>query len=189
MPDIWRAMAVSSPKCRNVEESYIRQGPHLYEEEYQLYIQNMLDGGGLIVPIIKSQSTASVLWLQTHRQTPWLVMTLLCSKCRPKTYPGYCLHLWNTPLQPIIILSNATTYETNLTSSDFTVQLEMVAGENYIDVGNILGKFWVSLWQEWFTPRNLELSAWRRSIFMSTSVDLDTGEVSTSDTSQADSSI
>ena len=43
--------------------------------------------------------------------------------------------------------------------------------------------------QGWFTPRNLKLSAWWRSSFMSTSVNPDTGEVSISDTCQADSSI
>ncbi len=43
--------------------------------------------------------------------------------------------------------------------------------------------------QGWFTPRNLELSAWRRSIFMSTSVNSGTCKVSISDTCQADSSI
>ncbi len=32
-----------------------------------------------------------------------------------------------------------------LTSSDFVVQTEMAAGDNYIDVGNILGKSWVCL--------------------------------------------
>ncbi len=74
-------------------------------------------------------------------------------KSWPRSYPGHCLHLWNSPLQPLNhsqqchcmhhqnhhragILVDCSC----LICIGIAVNDEMVAVEDFIDVGNILGK-------------------------------------------------
>ncbi len=59
----------------------------------------------------------------------------------PKTYPGYCLHLWNPPLHDEV----AAVRFRSLNPKLMLWGLGLVA-EDFIDVGNILGKIWVSLY-------------------------------------------
>ncbi len=63
----------------------------------------------------------------------------------PKTSPGYCLHLWNPPLQPPHHSQQCHCIWDNYICSGFAENDEVVAVEDFIDVGNILGKSWLSL--------------------------------------------
>ncbi len=66
----------------------------------------------------------------------------------PRSYPGYCQHLWNPPLQSLHHSQQCHCIWNNyncscLVFSGIAENDEVVAVEDFIDVGNILGKSWV----------------------------------------------
>ncbi len=53
------------------------------------------------IPFLPSAYETQKCYLQTQDGIQLRYTTGKCSKGWPKTYPGYCLHLWNPPLQPL----------------------------------------------------------------------------------------